>query len=878
MNEINDHFSKNTTMSVLAEAESMSSYSRKRLALSYEQPTTPKRKKTHSPKDTNMTWDIEGAMKELENFPPNQKINWSSVARKYAIPQRNAGQVLKETAAKHGIDTFRLEQSSDMVHTLRNRRRKSRLSGGEISMPCLPTVATIKEEKKQLILSGELNIGEPCAPFHLTKSVITSEGNVQFKDVSICGRKIPLKDIRVALLKKMKDYMHLYTDEQVKSMSREEITSFMTKINYRPPPNASLADLQNTISNFQRTRTLAIWHDHSTFLNTGYILFAIWIVYDPAVFYTQAEVQAKVNIQSVVEEPAIYMTAPSSCSPADQLALVGDRIECLQELSQPVKASNGVEISDCLRFFCGDKPAQQFERGTQIGGIYKCGGCGCKDCMMMDLAHAFHHSWRSLNDIQSIVLAGRLGNKPGCLKPFDNLKVRELKNELQARGVTTPGMLKPKLLSTLTDILQGIQRVPTLLTLDPIQPLSRLNLQKYEVMDCEPLHDLKGHLYNLLPEIPYLLDSPLNMECQHLLDTTLPKQKVSGAFLRVAAMKPLIKLQHNQVSKCILDLLETIVRISELLHSFDHKRTPKTVLQLYNVSWYHHELCCKLLSSPRKQTCQHFFGIYLHDLVVHAPPIYQQVCLRSMNAESQERLFSQAKHIGLRATSRTPENVLPTILICMQAKQKVGSCPESIQKQDSMVSKAASGIGSYRGTFISNNFILERPSSWQAHLMRISGYLKHGEGIWWERTENGFLFHDSADDIEYSSSGPHLDHFRNTTLPDVYARMSKDWDKILKENTVVPSPTLRVYSEDGHYQYSTPSLSLPTSLTGDPIHAASLTPTEQCPTHTGSLTPTEQCPTHTGSLTPTEQCPTHTGSLTPTEQCPTHTGSLTPTE
>lgn len=107
VNEINDHFSKNTT-SVLAEVESMSSYSRKRSALSYEQPTTPKCKKTHTPKDTNMTWDIEGAMKELENFPPNQKINWSSVARKHAIPQRCDGQVLKETAAKHGIDTFSL--------------------------------------------------------------------------------------------------------------------------------------------------------------------------------------------------------------------------------------------------------------------------------------------------------------------------------------------------------------------------------------------------------------------------------------------------------------------------------------------------------------------------------------------------------------------------------------------------------------------------------------------------------------------------------------------------------------------------------------------------------------------------------------------------
>ena len=93
--EINDHFSKNTTITVLAEAESMASYSRKRLALSYEQPSTPKRRKSHSPRETNMAWNIERAMTELENFPPNEKINWSAMARKYEIPQKNGGQVLK---------------------------------------------------------------------------------------------------------------------------------------------------------------------------------------------------------------------------------------------------------------------------------------------------------------------------------------------------------------------------------------------------------------------------------------------------------------------------------------------------------------------------------------------------------------------------------------------------------------------------------------------------------------------------------------------------------------------------------------------------------------------------------------------------------------
>ena len=195
----------------------------------------------------------------------------------------------------------------------------------------------------------------------------------------------------------------------------ELILAFMSTIHYTPAPDASLADLQDTTLSLQRMSMLAMWHDHSTILRTGYILFAVWVVYDPALFYTQTEWTQRQtgkcrNIQSLVEEPMIYMIAPSRSSPTDQLALIGDRIERLQELSQPMRASTGTEISDCLHFFCGDKPAQQFERETKIGGIYKCGGCGCRDNMMMDLTHTFYHTWRSLNDIQTLIFAGKFGN------------------------------------------------------------------------------------------------------------------------------------------------------------------------------------------------------------------------------------------------------------------------------------------------------------------------------------------------------------------------------------------------------------------------------------------------------------------------------------
>ena len=110
------------------------------------------------------------------------------------------------------------------------------------------------------------------------------------------------------------------------------------------------------LETYKATRNLGIWHDHSTILRTGYILFAVWIVYDPIVFLTEGEYtatsgQSISDLQEIIEEPVIYMIAPSSSSPDEQLALVPDRCECLTQLSQPIETQTGIQVYDHLRFF-----------------------------------------------------------------------------------------------------------------------------------------------------------------------------------------------------------------------------------------------------------------------------------------------------------------------------------------------------------------------------------------------------------------------------------------------------------------------------------------------------------------------------------------------
>ena len=173
----------------------------------------------------------------------------------------------------------------------------------------------------------------------------------------------------------------------------------------------------------------------------------------------------------------------------------------------------------------------------------------------------------------------KYGNAHGSLKPLDGLLVNDLRAELQARGMPTLGKLKDKLQADLTATLKGAQRVPTLLTQKPSQSLADLNLNKYEVLDCEPLHDMKGHFLNLLPEIPFILPSNLKQECQLILETTLPKGTVCGALLRTAVIKLFLKLRTCRgINRQIVTLLSTIVKISHILYLTTLHRNPKKVL------------------------------------------------------------------------------------------------------------------------------------------------------------------------------------------------------------------------------------------------------------------------------------------------------------
>lgn len=170
--------------------------------------------------------------------------------------------------------------------------------------------------------------------------------------------------------------------------------------------------------------------------------------------------------------------------------------------------------------------------------------------------------------------------------------------------------------------------------------------------------------------------------------------------------------------------------------------------------------------------------------------------MRSTNAESQERLFSQAKHISQRATNRKPENVVPTVLLSLQARQKSGEVQRSLKKQETVVSSISRSLLPFQGTKISKSFLNTRKQSWQAHMHRISPFLVLGENIWWQQTETEYQFFDSDTDPEYWSEGPNLMHFSEHML----ARHNETWSTILSnESIIIPAPSIKLYDRDGNF-------------------------------------------------------------------------------
>ena len=598
--------------------------------------------------------------------------------------------------------------------------------------------------------------------------------------------------------------MKVKADEYYSEMQREEVINQLKKLNEYNPDDG-LTKMRKKLQKISTTRHLQIWHDHSTLANTGHIIFTVNCLYDPAIYMTDKEYKDTtgkvVDVQTEIEKPHVYIVARCRSCDAEQLAYVETRLCCLQHLQKNLKTADGVEIKDKMRFFHGDSPSREFESGQQKGGHYYCSGCGAHADRVYELDYCFRCEPVSLEDRQNIVMKGPIGKRNSFLqkpKPFSALTREELESELGAREIYE-GKTKKELQNLLYENLHGVSRVPALLFTNPSRSLESLNLGNYEVLPCEPMHDIAHHIENLLTELPsHIEDENCREKLVEAVTLTTGKKETKRAVdFRCSLLTTSLYVQGT-ASSSVQSLLDTMVDMQDILYKEDKHRSPRLILRYHNSSWYHLTLCRSIIGfNLKSKTVRKFYGTYLHDLTAHAPLQLRLVSGRTSSAEEKERTFNTVKSITNTTSSYRPAHIISNIFIRLQAEEKLGRSGNCVEKQQSHVSRLAHSLPPQKNTKIPKTLIKKYSSSWQAHLERISDFLLPGEGVWWSQDDDFVEFFDACGEAEFRDEGPPLHHFRSSTLKNEDQYLKRCWQQCLEREVIIPTHIIRDESQDG---------------------------------------------------------------------------------
>ena len=135
----------------------------------------------------------------------------------------------------------------------------------------------------------------------------------------------------------------------------------------------------------------------------------------------------------------------------------------------------------------------------------------------------------------------------------------------------------------------------------------------------EPLHDIKGHLSNLIDELRISLNGEVKEKVEAICSTVLGKETLRGCDYRKGSILILHTLQELQPSSPVTALFETAVEITEILYSDPSKRCSQSVLRLHNLAFVHATLCRDQFNNPKTMSSRKMFGRYFHAFDMPCP-------------------------------------------------------------------------------------------------------------------------------------------------------------------------------------------------------------------------------------------------------------------
>ena len=677
--------------------------------------------------------------------------------------------------------------------------------GGAVSVPVPRNNQEIRRDIIEKIASGKFNLGIPVLENEFTKVVLTSEGNIEKKLCKVSARKYPLKEICEQSANRHKDVLRLRSNQEYESMTSDQMKTRL-QVLHEDHENMTDHQLRQHLKRCERTRHWLIWHDHSSIASSGFMLFLVREVFDPAVHLTNQEYREKSggkggDVQSVIEAPHLYMLGTASAKDSDQLAFVPTRRECMKELTfTKVQVSNEtetvtIEITKKMRFMNGDNPAVEFEDGTQKGGHFGCAGCRGDMRWASEYDYMTYQKYQSLEEKQGLVLKGKFG-KSDATAPFKSLKVDDIRAELKSRSIDTNGS-KKVLQERLTDLLRGTSRVPAMLFGSQQHSLDTLNVQNYEVLFFEPLHTCLNHIANILTELPlHMTDVDALLLFKEITTLALKKDKLRATDYRRAMLKVSIALANkNLLQEDEKDILLLFCEMMGMYYENEEKRSPRSVLRLYNVSFRHGQAIQRLLTPPKELTLRKLCGIYYHGAVDHAPLLHKLVCLRSIGAELFERYFDRIEDISRKTWNKHIEDLVPNAFLHIQAEDAMAVETESLttlSNQEKEISCLAGSLPRPTNSVFSTEFMTKRSRLWQAHLFKIGDFLKPGPEIWWKWREDGSVeFFDTAGEPNSRAQGPQLHPFRSNNIKNICQYLEKSWEDCANQLDQLPVYKIR---------------------------------------------------------------------------------------
>ena len=221
-------------------------------------------------------------METASSWSSADKVSFKKIGDQYIrgpqgnIPS-NSGQIakafLEDKENNEGFNFIysgKLDQKQDRV-----RRGKKHVNYCT-SFPCDPPAKKVKLNLQEEVASGKIDIGENIVQREYKRNVFDKNlGKLIEKTCFVNGRKHPLRKIQIKLFEKYKKFMRLNSDAYFENMSREEVVTKLREIHESFDENESLDSLKNKLKTYERTRYLIIWHDGSTIINHGHIIFLV---------------------------------------------------------------------------------------------------------------------------------------------------------------------------------------------------------------------------------------------------------------------------------------------------------------------------------------------------------------------------------------------------------------------------------------------------------------------------------------------------------------------------------------------------------------------------------------------------------------------------